>query len=165
MRRRGCATSTISARSIGGHRVARLMQNTPDRAVADQIEEKQRTFVSRDAHEALIDQMAGVVLKKLSGWSARIAGQDLCQRREAEAVLREMRTELAKVRQEMAGKRGEPPLDAGRLVCVTAHCVAEEQQPIRKQNCTRHRHNCGNPGEDCALLLLLRLGILPPASQ
>jgi hypothetical protein len=108
------------------------MQNTPDRAVADQIEEKQRTFVSRDAHEALIDQMAGVVLKKLSGWSARIAGQDLCQRREAEAVLREMRTELAKVRQEMAGKRGEPPLDAGRLVCVTAHCVAEVQQPIRK---------------------------------
>jgi hypothetical protein len=35
--------------------------------------EKRRELVSREAHEAMIDQLAGLVLTKLSGWSARIA--------------------------------------------------------------------------------------------
>ena len=32
-----------------------------------------RELVSREAHEAMIDQLAGLVLTKLSGWPARIA--------------------------------------------------------------------------------------------
>ena len=47
------------------------------------IEEKKRTLVRRDAHEAMIDQMAGLVLTKLGGWPARIAGADLGLRRRA----------------------------------------------------------------------------------
>ena len=35
--------------------------------------EKRRELVSREAHEAMIDQLAGLVLTKLSGWPARIA--------------------------------------------------------------------------------------------
>jgi hypothetical protein len=75
------------------------------------IEEKQRTLVRRDAHEAMIDQMAGLVLTKLSGWPARIAGADLALRRRAEAVLRELRTEIAEACTKMADQSGEPPLD------------------------------------------------------
>ena len=59
------------------------------------IEEKQRTLVPRDVYESMIDQMAGLVLTKLSGWPARVAGTDLVVRRRAEAVLRELRTEMA----------------------------------------------------------------------
>jgi hypothetical protein len=39
--------------------------------------EKKRELVSREAHEAVLDQMAGLVLTKLSGWPARIASADL----------------------------------------------------------------------------------------
>ena len=39
--------------------------------------------------------MAGLVLTKLSGWPARVAGTDLVVRRRAEAVLRELRNEIA----------------------------------------------------------------------
>ena len=75
------------------------------------IEEKKRTLVSREAHEALIDQMAGFVLTKLGGWPARIAGADLGLRRRAEAVLRELRTEIVEACTKLADERGEPPLD------------------------------------------------------
>ena len=70
-----------------------------------------RELVSRDAHEAMIDQMAGLVLTKLGGWPARIAGADLGLRRRAEAVLHELRIEIAEACQQMADKCGEPPLD------------------------------------------------------
>ena len=72
---------------------------------------KQRTLVRRDAHEAMIDQMAGLVLTKLGGWPARIAGQDLGLRRRAEAMLRELRTEIAEACTKMADEANEPPLD------------------------------------------------------
>jgi len=49
--------------------------------------EARRELVSREAHEAMIEQMAGVVLTKLGGWPARIAGADLSLRRRAEAML------------------------------------------------------------------------------
>ena len=75
------------------------------------IEEKKRDLVRRDAHEAMIDQMAGLVLTKLGGWPARIAGADLGLRRRAEAVLHELRIEIAEACQQMADKCGEPPLD------------------------------------------------------
>jgi hypothetical protein len=73
--------------------------------------EKQRTLVRRDAHEAMIDQMAGLVLTKLGGWPARIAGTDLGLRRRAEVLLRELRTEIAEACTKLADESGEPPLD------------------------------------------------------
>src|SRR5204863_3999966 len=45
------------------------------------IAEKQRTLVPRDVYESMIDEMAGLVLTKLSGWPARVAGTDLVVRR------------------------------------------------------------------------------------
>jgi hypothetical protein len=75
------------------------------------IEEKQLTLVRREAHEAMIDQMAGLVLTKLGGWPARIAGTDLVVRRKAEAVLRELRTEIAESCTKLADEANEPPLD------------------------------------------------------
>ena len=70
-----------------------------------------RELVSREAHEAMIDQMAGLVLTKLGGWPARLAGTDLGLRRRAEAVLRELRTEIAEACTKLADEQGEPPLD------------------------------------------------------
>lgn len=72
--------------------------------------EKKRKLVPRDVYESMIDEMAGLVLTKLSGWPARVAGTDLVVRRKAEAVLRELRTEIANTCLEMADKCGEPPL-------------------------------------------------------
>ena len=71
--------------------------------------EKKQELVPRDVYESKIDQMAGLVLTKLGGWPARVAGHDLGLRRRAEAVLRELRTELANACLEMAAKCGEPP--------------------------------------------------------
>ena len=62
----------------------------------------------RDEHEAMIDQMAGLVLTKLGGWPARIAGADLGLRRRAEAMLRELRSEIAEACTKLADEQGEP---------------------------------------------------------
>ena len=70
-----------------------------------------RELVSCEAHEAMIDQMAGLVLTKLGGWLAHIAGADLGLRRRAEAVLRELRTEIAEACSKLADEQSEPPLD------------------------------------------------------
>jgi hypothetical protein len=51
-----------------------------------QVQEKRHTLVKRDADEAMIDQMAGLVLTKLSDWPARIAGADLGLRRRSRAA-------------------------------------------------------------------------------
>jgi hypothetical protein len=69
-----------------------------------------RELVSREAHEAMIDQMAGLVLTKLGGWPARIAGADLGMRRRAEAMLRELRTDIAEACTKLADEQVEPPL-------------------------------------------------------
>lgn len=75
------------------------------------IEEKRRTLVRRDAHEAMIDQMAGLVLTKIGGWPARVAGADLVVRRKAEALLRELRVEISELATKLADEANEPPLD------------------------------------------------------
>jgi hypothetical protein len=62
-------------------------------------------------HDAMIDQMAGVVLTHLGGWPARIGGADLVLRRRADALLRELRTEIANAATTLADEAGEPPLD------------------------------------------------------
>jgi hypothetical protein len=76
------------------------------------IEEKQRTLVRQSDVDELIDQIAGVTLTALSSLPARCAPRgDLATRRAIERVVFEVRTEIAKVCQEMADKCGEPPLD------------------------------------------------------
>ena len=70
-----------------------------------------RELVNRDAHEAMIDQMAGLILTKLGGWPARIAGSDLGLRRRAEAMLRELRTDIAEACTKLADEQDDPPLD------------------------------------------------------
>ena len=71
------------------------------------IEERRRTLVRRDEHEAMIDQMAGLVLTKLGGWPSRIAGTDLVLRRCCASF-----AELAEACTAKADQNGEPPLDA-----------------------------------------------------
>ena len=73
--------------------------------------EKKHELVRRDAHEAMIDQIAGLVLTKLGGWPARVAGTDLVVRRRADAVLRELRSEIAEACTKLADEVNEPPLD------------------------------------------------------
>ena len=68
------------------------------------IEERKRELVPRDVYESMIDQMAGLVLTKLGGWPARVAGHNLGLRRRAEALLRELRTEIANACLELADR-------------------------------------------------------------
>jgi hypothetical protein len=64
--------------------------------------------VRRDAHEAMINDMVGLVLTKLGGWPARIAGTDLGLRRRAEAVLHELRVEISEAATQLADEAEEP---------------------------------------------------------
>ena len=74
--------------------------------------EKQHELVRRSDVDALIDDLAGVTLTALSSLPARCAPRgDFAIRRSIERVVFEVRTEIAKVCQEMAAKFGEPPLD------------------------------------------------------
>ena len=73
------------------------------------IMEKQRALVRRDAVDELIDQIAGTVLTHLSGMSARCS-RDLVVRRNIDAVVRQIRTEIAQVCEQIGDERGEPPL-------------------------------------------------------
>ena len=74
--------------------------------------EKRRELVLQSDVNELIDQIAGVTLTALSGLPARCAPRgDLATRRNIERAVFEIRTEIAKVCEEMADKAGEPPLD------------------------------------------------------
>jgi hypothetical protein len=73
--------------------------------------EKRRKLVRREDADALIDEICGVVLTHLSGMSARCSRDPLI-RRSIDAVVHQVRTELAQVCTKLADKRGEPPLDA-----------------------------------------------------
>ena len=72
--------------------------------------EKRRELVRRDEVDAMIDQIAGTVLTHLSGMAARCS-RDMAVRRKIDAVVYEVRKEMAKVVLEMADKSGEPPLE------------------------------------------------------
>jgi hypothetical protein len=74
------------------------------------IAEKQRELVPRADFDAVIDGIAGVVLTHLSGMAARCSN-DLTVRRKIDAVVYEVRKEMAKVALEMADKNSEPPLE------------------------------------------------------
>ena len=110
----GCATSSICARSIGVHRerkadAAHVALKTE--MLQLRLLEKRRKLVRREDADALIDEICGVVLTHLSGMSARCSRDPLI-RRSIDAVVHQVRTELAQVCTKLADKRGEPPIDA-----------------------------------------------------
>ena len=72
--------------------------------------EKRRELVRRDDMNALIDELCGLTLTHLSGMAARCSN-DLTVRRKIDAVVRQVRTEIAEQCIKMADERGEPPLD------------------------------------------------------
>ena len=72
--------------------------------------ERQRKLVRREDANALIDEICGVVLTHLSGMGARCS-RDMVVRRNIDAVVHQIRTELAQACIKMADERGEPPLD------------------------------------------------------
>jgi hypothetical protein len=74
--------------------------------------EKKRELVRRIDVDALVDAIAGVTLTALSSMPSRCAPRgDLAIRRSIDRVVFEVRTEIARVGQEMTDKCGEPPLD------------------------------------------------------
>ena len=74
------------------------------------IEEKRRTLMRRDAHEALIDQIAGTMLTHLGGMSARCS-RDMVVRRNIDAVVMQIRREISEACSRAADERNEPPLN------------------------------------------------------
>ena len=75
--------------------------------------EKKRELVRRTDVDELIDQIAGAVPTHLSGMAARCSN-DLTVRRKMDAVVRQVRTEIAEHRTKIADERGEPPLEQQR---------------------------------------------------
>jgi hypothetical protein len=57
-----------------------------------------------------MDEVLGLTLTHLSGWPARISGHDQALRRKAEALIFELRTEIANACQRQADEleRNEP---------------------------------------------------------
>ena len=76
--------------------------------------EKRRELVLQSDVDELIDSLCGVVLIHLSSLAARCAPRgDLGTRRNIERVVFEVRTEMAKVCEEMADKASEPLSEQG----------------------------------------------------
>jgi hypothetical protein len=69
--------------------------------------EKKRELLRRADFDEAIDSIAGIVITHLSGMAARCSN-DLATRRKIDAVVFEVRKEMAKVALEMADKCGEP---------------------------------------------------------
>jgi hypothetical protein len=59
-------------------------------------------------HDTFVEELIGLVLTALGGWPARIGGKDLTVRRKAEAVLHELRVEIADACKQRANERNEP---------------------------------------------------------
>ena len=71
--------------------------------------EKKRELVRRADVDALIDQIAGTVLTNLSGMAARCS-RDMQVRRNIDAVVMQIRREIAEACSKAADACGEPPL-------------------------------------------------------
>lgn len=71
------------------------------------IAREKRQLMLTSEHEAFVDELAGLLLMKLGSLPARVAGTDLGMRRKAEAVVFELRTEIADVCRQRADKCDE----------------------------------------------------------
>ena len=71
----------------------------------------EKQLVPNDDHVARVEGIIGLVLTKIGGWPARIGGHDLVLRRKAEAMVFEMRKEMAEAANRLADETGEPALD------------------------------------------------------
>ena len=74
------------------------------------IAEKRRHLVPREDVDALVDSMAGTLLTHLSGMSARCS-RDIPVRRNIDAVVTQIRREIAAACLVKADELGEPPLE------------------------------------------------------
>ena len=72
--------------------------------------EKRRELARREDVDALIDEICGVVLTHLLGMGARCS-RDLVVRRDFDALVRQVRTEMAQACLRLADGRSEPPLN------------------------------------------------------
>jgi hypothetical protein len=72
--------------------------------------EKKRELVRREDVNALLDELCGITLTHLSSLAARCSN-DLTVRRKIDAVVHQVRREIAEHCIEMANERGEPPLE------------------------------------------------------
>jgi hypothetical protein len=75
------------------------------------IMEKQRKLVLREDVDALIDALAGITLTHLSGMAARCGSRDMQVRRNIDAVVDQIRREIAAACLAKADEWNEPPLD------------------------------------------------------
>ena len=74
------------------------------------IEEKQRKLVRQDDVNELIDRLCGITLTHLSGMAARCS-RDMVVQRNIDAVVMQIRREIAEACSKAADECGEPPLD------------------------------------------------------
>jgi hypothetical protein len=75
------------------------------------IAEKQRRLIDADEAYAMIDEMAGLFLTRLSGFAARCGGRDLAARRAIDQAVFDLRLEVSQAATKLADQRGEPALD------------------------------------------------------
>jgi hypothetical protein len=99
-------SSTRSARSLADSR------HTEAKAEMLRIKilQQQKKLVLREDCNALLDEVVGIVLTHLSGMAARCS-RDVVIRRAIDAVVHQVRTEMAQACEKLADERGEPPLD------------------------------------------------------
>jgi hypothetical protein len=75
------------------------------------LAEKKKLLMPTSEHDRFVEELVSLLLTKLSGWPARIGGTDLALRRKGEALVFELRTEIADACQQKADEYGEPPED------------------------------------------------------
>jgi hypothetical protein len=75
------------------------------------IMEKQRKLVLREDVDVLIDALAGITLTHQSGMAARCGSRDMQVRRTIDAVVDQIRREIAAACLAKADEWNEPPLD------------------------------------------------------
>ncbi|MGA7515362.1 MAG: hypothetical protein WBW28_00090 [Pseudolabrys sp.] len=90
----------ISRQSLVARRISALI-----------VDGTQRKLVRRKDVDELVDHICGTVLTHLSGMGARCS-RDMVVRRSIDAVVLQVRSELAQVCEQMADRHGEPPLGA-----------------------------------------------------
>ncbi len=86
------------------------LQRHKARLLEMKVARQERETILVSEHEEFLDSVMGLTLTHLSGWPARISGHDLALRRKAEALIFELRTDIANHCQRLADEleRNEP---------------------------------------------------------